>query len=397
MRNPGFPVFDADNHLYESADTILAYLPKKYAKDIQFVQVKGRTRLAMKGRITEFVPNPTFEKVAAPGVHADYYRGTNAGGRTLREMTGAPIDCLPAFREPGPRLALLDQLGVHRALMFPTLANVVEYTLADDPDLTHAAMHAINEWLHERWSFDYHGRIFTTPVLTLPIVEDAVAEVEWALARGAKAVLVRPGPAKGLRGFRSFALPEFDPVWARLAEAGVAVCMHASFPPLQPYYEQWEPGRSDSPFTPTPLKLMLLQHREIEDALAALVCHGVLSRFPKLKVLSVENGADWVPHLLGQLEMTWRRMPQDFAEHPIAAFRRNVYVNPFWENNVTELVALLGADRVLFGSDYPHPEGMAEPLDYLAYLDGIADLDAATKQRIMSDNGHELLGIATTA
>ena len=257
-------------------------------------------------------------------------------------------------------------------------------------------MHAINEWLHEHWSFDYQGRIFTTPVITLPIVEEAVTELEWALARRARAVLIRPAPVKGLRGSRSIGLPEFDPVWARIEEAGVPVCMHASFPPLTSYYEQWEPGRSDSAFKPSPLKLLLLQHREVEDALAALVCHGVFTRFPRLKLFSVENGADWVGHLLTQLEMAFRRMPQEFAEHPVEAFRRNVYVNPFWENDVADLVGQVGADRVLFGSDYPHPEGMAEPLEYLDLLDR-SKLDATVKRKIMSDNGHALLGLGASA
>ncbi len=231
-------------------------------------------------------------------------------------------------------------------------------------------------------------------MVTLPIVEGALSELEWVLARGARAILIRPAPVNGLRGMRSIAAPEFDPLWARIQEAGVLVCMHASFPPLTPYYEQWEPGRSDSAFEPTPLKLLLLQHREMEDALAAMICQGLFNRFPRLRVLSVENGADWVPHLLQQLEMAQRRMPQEFAEPPVEAFRRNVYVNPFWENDVAELVELIGAEHVLFGSDYPHPEGMAEPLEYLDHLDAMPGLDARTKRRIMSENGHALLGLS---
>jgi predicted TIM-barrel fold metal-dependent hydrolase len=393
MRDLGYPVFDADNHLYEAPEALLDHLPKKHAREIQFVQVRGRTKIAVRGRLTEYMPNPTFERVARPGAHAAYYRGTNAEGKTLREMTGDPIPCSPAFREPGPRLALLDQLGVARALMFPTLANLIEYTASDDPELTHAAIHAINSWLHERWSFEFAHRIFTVPVLTLAIVEAALGELDWMLARGARAIAIRPAPANGLRGMRSIALPEFDPIWARIQEADLLVCLHAAFPPLTPYYEQWEPGRSDSAFEPTPTKLLLLQHREVEDALAAMVCQGLFTRFPRLKVLSVENGADWVPHLMQQLQMAYGRMPQAFGEPPLEAFRRNVYVNPFWENNVAELVGLLGTDRVLFGSDYPHPEGMAEPLAYLDVLDALPELDALAKRRIMSDNGHALLGV----
>ena len=151
MAGPGFPVFDADNHLYESP-AWLDYLPKRYARDIQFVEVRGRTRLAMKGKLTEFIPNPTFDRVARPGAHVPFYSGNNPDGLSLREMSGQPIDCIPAYREPGARLALLDELGVHGALMFPTIANLVEYTVADDPDLTHAAIHAVNSWLHDQWT-----------------------------------------------------------------------------------------------------------------------------------------------------------------------------------------------------------------------------------------------------
>jgi predicted TIM-barrel fold metal-dependent hydrolase len=394
MRHPGYGVFDADNHLYESPQVITEYLPKRYARDIQFIELRGRTRIAVKGVITEFMPNPTFEKVAAPGAHMAYYKGDNPEGKTLREMAGDPIDCAPAFREPAPRLAVLDELGVHRALMFPTLANLLEYSLDGDPDLTHVAIHAVNEWLHDVWTYDYQDRIFAVPVITLPIVEEAIKELEWVLERGTKAILIRPAPATGLRGSRSIGLPEFDPFWARVQEAGIPVCMHASFPPLSSYYETWEPGRSDSAFKPTPLKNLLLQHREIEDALAALLCQNTLSRFPDLKIFSVENGASWVGHLLEQLDLTYRKMPQEFDEDPVHVFQRNVYVSPFWEDDIASLVELVGPNHVLFGSDYPHPEGLAEPLEYLDYLDK-SNIDDADQRRIMSENGNRLLGLTT--
>ncbi len=395
MAGPGFPVFDADNHLYESP-AWLDYLPKRFARDIQFVEVRGRTRLAMKGKLTEFIPNPTFDRVARPGAHMPFYSGNNPEGLSLREMSGQPVDCISAYREPGARLELLDELGVHGALMFPTIANLVEYTVADDPDLTHAAIHAINAWLHDQWTFDYQGRIFSTPVITLPILEEAIAELEWVLERGARTILVRPAPANGLRGPRSIALPEFDPFWARVQEAGVPVCMHASFPPLMSYYETWEPGNSDSAFKPSPLRQLLLQHREIEDAIAAMICEGALSRFPDLRILSVENGADWVGHLQHQLDSAYRKMPQEFAERPVEVFRRNVYVNPFWEDDVATVIEQCGPGHVLFGSDYPHPEGLAEPLDYLDTLRA-EDLDDATIRRVMSENGNALFDVNLAA
>src|SRR5882724_1356948 len=112
MHRPSFRVFDADNHLYETPDALTKYLPAKYRAAIQWVEVRGRTRIAINGKITEFMPNPTFEKVAAPGAHADFYAGKNPKGLTLREMGGKPIECLAAFREPAARLAKLDEQGV---------------------------------------------------------------------------------------------------------------------------------------------------------------------------------------------------------------------------------------------------------------------------------------------
>jgi predicted TIM-barrel fold metal-dependent hydrolase len=357
------------------------------------VQVRGRTKIAVKGRLSEFMPNPTFEHVARPGCHMPYYSGNNPEGLTLREMTGEPIPCLPEFREPAPRLARLDEQGVHRVLLFPTLASLLEYALEGDPELTHTAVHAVNAWIHDAWSFNYHDRILPVPVLTLPLVDKAIAELEWVLERGARAILVRPGPVTGRSGSRSFGLPEFDPFWARVEEAGVPVCMHASFPPLTRYYEQWEPGRTDSPFEPTPLKRLLLRHREIEDAIAAIICQGMLSRFPKLRVMSVENGATWVGSLLDELTLAYRQLPQDFAEDPVETFRRQVYVNPFWEDDVLSLLTRIGEDHVCFGSDYPHPEGMAEPLEYFDHLEGLG-VSPTAQRKIMSENGNGLLGFA---
>ena len=73
----------------------------------------------------------------------------------------------------------MDEQGIDRALMFPTLASLVEERMRDDPELIHAVIHALNEWIHETWQFNYEDRIFATPVITLPIVDKAIEELEW--------------------------------------------------------------------------------------------------------------------------------------------------------------------------------------------------------------------------
>ena len=62
-----FPLFDADNHLYEPPEAMTKYLPKEYKDVVQYVEINGRTKIALRGQISNYIPNPTFEVVARPG------------------------------------------------------------------------------------------------------------------------------------------------------------------------------------------------------------------------------------------------------------------------------------------------------------------------------------------
>jgi predicted TIM-barrel fold metal-dependent hydrolase len=389
-RSLDYPVFDADNHLYETRDSLTKFLPEKYKKAIDYVDVRGRTKIVVRGTISEYIPNPTFDVVAAPGAQEDFYRNGNPEGKSYRELIGDPIRSIPAFREPAPRLELMDEQGIDRALMFPTLASLVEERMKDDPEVIQAIVHALNEWMYETWQFNYEDRIFATPVITLGIVDDALAELEWVLERGARCVLVRPGPVPGFRGTRSPGLPEFDPVWSRIQDAGILVGMHASDSGYSQIANWWEESSEFLPFKPSAFRMITQGKRPIEDTMTAMVCHGAFTRFPDLKVAAVENGANWVGHLLHNFAETYSKMPQEFIEDPVVAFKRNVYVNPFWEDDISSLVDLVGADHILFGSDYPHPEGLADPISYVDELAGLPDDQVAM---IMGANLAGLMGV----
>ena len=188
------PVFDADNHMYETEEALTKFLPDRYKGAVDYIEVRGRKKIVVRGQISNYIPNPTFDVVARPGAQEDYFRKGNPEGKSRREIFGEPMRAIPAFREPAPRIELMDEQGIDRALMFPTLASLVEERMRDDPELMHATVHALNQWMYETWQFDYEGRIFATPVITLPIVEKAIEELEWVHERGAKVVLIRPAP-----------------------------------------------------------------------------------------------------------------------------------------------------------------------------------------------------------
>ena len=370
------PVFDADNHLYETEDAFTKFLPERYSKLVQYVDVNGRKKIVVKGTISEYIPNPTFEVVAAPGAQEEYYRVGNPHGKSRRELFGPPVKSIPAWRAPEPRLELMNEQGLDRTLMFPTLASLLEERLRDDPEAVHAVVHSLNQWMYETWQFNYENmdRIFSTPVITLPIVEKAIEELEWVAERGARVVLIRPAPVPGYRGCRSFALPEFDPFWQRVVDLDILVALHSSDSGYERYTNDWL-GSSEEmlPFKPNAFR-MLKSWRPVEDAVSSLICHGALSRFPTLKVAVIENGSSWVEPLMKALADLWKKMPQEFDENPVEVMKRQIHVSPFWEEDLVALAELLGEDRVLFGSDYPHPEGLGNPMTYLdEFPDDVSD------------------------
>jgi predicted TIM-barrel fold metal-dependent hydrolase len=394
-RKCDFPVFDADNHFYETKDAFTRHLPEKYRSAVQYVEIGGRTKIMIRGVLSDYIPNPTFDVIAKPGAQEQYFKHGNPEGKSYRELVGDPMRSIPAFREPEPRLKLMDELGVDRSLMFPTLASLLEERMRDDPELTHAAIHALNEWMYETWSFNYEDRIFAVPVITLPILDKALEELEWVLERGAKTILIRPAPVPGYRGSRSFAYPEFDPFWKAVVDAGIFVSMHSSDSGYSRYQADWTGPQEMLPFKLDAFRAVTLNMRPVEDSMAAFACHGTFSRFPELQVGVIEAGVKWLYPLLDNLEDAYKKMPQAFDEDPIEVIKRNLYVMPFHEDSVAKLIDTVGVDHIIFGSDYPHPEGLAEPCTYVDELP--ADLPEEDKAKIMGGNMVNLMKVAVPA
>ena len=103
----------------------------------------------------------------------------------------------------------------------------------------------------------------------------------------------------------------------------------------------------------------------IHDTIASLVVHGVFKRHPTLRVASIENGSDWMALLVKRLRKQANQTPWVFAEDPLDTIRRHVWVTPYYEEDFRKLADLIGVERILFGSDWPHGEGLAEPLDFV--------------------------------
>ena len=137
--------------------------------------------------------------------------------------------------------------------------------------------------------------------------------------------------------------------------------------------------------------------RPIMETLGALTYHNLFGRYPNLRIVSIENGSDWVSYLLKQLDKKKGMGRQGpwlggyFKGRPSGVLKRHLWLTPYAEDDVPSLVETMGVERVLFGSDYPHPEGLAEPNDFRTL---IHSLDLEAQRRILRDNTAQLLGLS---
>ena len=386
-----FKPVDADNHYYEPLDAFTRHLDRKFAwRGVHPVQDGKRVQLLIGGRVNRFIPNPTFDPIIVPGCLDAQFRGQIPEGVDPRSlMKVEPFR--EEYRDRDKRLEVVESQGLESVLLFPTLGCGVEQALRNDVDATMASLHAFNQWLEEDWGFDYRGRLIPAPMLSLADPDAACAEVDSLLARGARIVHVRPAPVPGPNGTsRSLGHKLHDPVWARLAEASVPVAFHLGDSGYNSFLSAAWGGSADfQGFGPMDvLGRIVVSDRAIHDTIASLVVDGVFTRHPGLKVASIENGSDFLHLLVKRLHKQANQTPWVFREDPLDAIRKHVWVAPYFEEDLQALAELMGTERILFGSDWPHGEGLANPLDFAKELAGFDD---AAIRRVMRDNALELL------
>lgn len=393
MPNPlSYQLFDADNHYYEPRDAFTRHIEARYAeKAVHVVSDGGADCILVGDRPFTFLA-PYYERVAPPGSLRELLRNLSKAGSIADNPRDHPIQ--PEYVDREARLAVMADQGVESCIMLPSLGVCVEHFMKDDVEQTYANLRAFNRWLEEDWGYGTDGRIFGVPLLSLLDLDEAIAELERVRDRGARVVHLRPGPVAG----RSPADPCFDPFWARVQEAGIAVAFHIS---ESGYNERFSVAWGEKP-NPTSHQQSAFQwtffygDRPIMETIGALILHNLFGRFPGLRVLSVENGSLWVPYILKAMDKMkgmgrhGRWIGGRVAGRPSDIFREHVYVSPYHEEDIAALAELIGADRVLLGSDFPHPEGLKNPADFADSLTRLRDSDV---RKIMRDNGRALVGL----
>ena len=378
-----FEPFDCDNHYYESEDAFTRHVPEEMqARVVQWAEVDGKKYHVVGGKLSKAVTNPTWNPIAKPGALHKYFRGNPEGKNPMEYLQDR--EPLPAaYIDRDARLEIMESQNLESIWLFPTLGVLYEELLKDDLQAVVALMRGFNRWIEEDWGFDYKEKIFASPYISLMDIDQAVSELDWGLEKGARTIVMRPAPVWTQEGQLSPGDPVFDPFWSRVNEAGITTVIHAgdSGYSSQGYAEDAFGSSMTGRYRPS-IKAFSIE-RAAHDWLITMSMERMYTRFPNLRIASVENGADYLDMLFRKLNQQAKKSPSWFDEDPVELFRKHVWMNPFWEDNVYEIVELMGADHVIFGSDWPHIEGMPTPLDY---LEEVKDLNDGDLQLVMRDN-----------
>jgi predicted TIM-barrel fold metal-dependent hydrolase len=409
-----YRILDADNHFNEPLDCYERYIDPKY-RDLAIRHVDGPDGKPVQlfaGRPSRFSaeqvvysddelqkmlgshPTREVELTVVPGIFLNRMNSM----RGLSDEKKAEL--IATFREQQEsygnrelRLALMDEQGIEAALMFPASAHDIEYEFADNIEALYANVRAFNRWMHDEVGFAYQNRLFLPPYIPLADVDLAVAELETVLDQGAPVVQFKAGHAHGgannPNGGRSVADPVFDPIWARINEAGVRVSTHLGGTDYQKYGADWseDPAATFGQFNAFQW-MMYWGDRPAMEFTAGTILHNFFGRFPNVKVCLAEQGTVWLPYTLRKADHAYVMGRKGKWGHldrrPSEIFREHFVVAPFPEENVRRVVDEVGIDCIVFGSDFPHGEGLAWPKQYVSnQLGGFTE---GEKRKIMRDN-----------
>jgi predicted TIM-barrel fold metal-dependent hydrolase len=418
-----YKILDADNHFVEPPELYEKYIdPKDKELAIRYVKdpVTGKKMQLFAGQPSKFtVTQITFSKEELekmlgtdPNQDPDVQEHAQATvpGMLLNRLN--PLKGLSdeerkklvadfrnqseAYGNRDLRLALMDDQQIEAALMYPASAHDIEFEFADDVDAMYANARAFNRWIYEEIGYAPDNRMFLPPYIPLAEPDLALAELEILLETGAPMVQIKSGHAHGGRanpyGGRSPADPIYDPIWSRVNEANLRLCVHLGGTDYQKYGADWseDPDITFGDFDAFQW-MMYWGDRPVQELTAALILHNFFGRFPNIKVCLSEMGTVWLPYTLRKMDHAYLMgRKAKWSEtgrldgRPSEIFKRHFVVAPFPEENVRRVVDEVGIEPIVFGSDFPHGEGLAYPSEYVAAQLGA--FNEAEQRRIMRDN-----------
>jgi predicted TIM-barrel fold metal-dependent hydrolase len=376
-------IIDVDQHLSEARTAWRDHIDPAFRDDALAIEEDdlGWSWLTWRGRGLYTVE------------HQEPHHPETIGAERLRREAGERAtlsydELVPlSYCDPDARLAELDRFGVDASVLFPNYGLVWEDMLAGDLPALNANLRAYNRWMAETLA-PHRERLFGVGHLSLRDVDWAVEEIAALGRAGVRLAMVAPAPVDG----KPLSHPDLDPVWAAFCDHGVSPVFHVGnfTRPLDAAWYDGDPEPVDS------VMGSIFLYLAPAVAIANMAVHGTFERFPELRLGVVELTAGWFPTFLLHLDgasdfYTARhgRPLRTLVERPSDYVLRQVRVAALAYEGPAALVEQTGEDTFMFGSDWPHAEGIAEPR--AGYERAIKTLGDSARTKLMCGNAAWLL------
>jgi predicted TIM-barrel fold metal-dependent hydrolase len=335
-----YKIFSADSHVSEPGDLWV----QRIDKELQFRAPRLESR-ERDGKLQDFwiyegfPPHPVGVGLGAAG-------RDGPGTSSFRDAGKGYADALAGGWDPAERLKDQDIDGVVGEVLHTTLCFRLFWL--EDPELQRACFRVYNDWLSEYCSYSPQ-RLIGVPLISLFDIKEAVAELRRTAKMGLHGAMIWLSPPASVPPYSSEFYDEF---WAEAQALDMPIILH------EITGGSWESRLSAAAYWREDHSLSgLVRPHEVQRTLATLILAGVLERFPELRVISAENGTDWLPYYVGRLSRVKGGTTSFGARlslKPIEYLRRQVNFTFIDEPHAVENRELVGIDNLMFATDYPH-------------------------------------------
>ena len=384
----GVTIVDADTHLTEPHDLWTSRAPKGWEERVPQVKV------------VDGAPMWTIEGDVMGGASGASVVGPDGAKMYGTGFMGMGIDEVHAgASQVAPRLAVMDELGIYAQIVYPNAVGFGGQRFANvvDPELQLMCAQIFNDAMAEIQ--DESGqRMYPMALLPWWDMDQAVKEIERVKGMGLRGINTNADPHND--GLPDLGDQHWDPVWEACADLNLPVNFHIGASQTSSSWFGSMPWPSFDPERKLALGSLMVMISNFR-VLGNLLLSGVFERHPKLNVVSVESGIGWVPFLLEGLDYevseTAPHIGEILSMKPSEYFKRQVYVCYWFEQaSMRGVLDQIGADRVLFETDFPHPTCLY-PDSLERAVEPLADLDAATRNGILGGNAARVYDIPMPA
>jgi predicted TIM-barrel fold metal-dependent hydrolase len=377
-----YKLFSGDSHVSEPPDLWVKRIDKRFTYRAPRVEARERDGKSQEFLIYEgFPPHPVSIGLAAAA--------SKEGDKEHYQVRANKYaDALPGGWDPAARLKDQDIDGVDGEVLHPTLGFRMFWL--KDADLQRAVFRTYNDWLAEYASHDPR-RLVPLALISIDDIEEAVKELKRAAKLGHRGFMVALSPPED----RPYSSLEYDPLWAAAQDLDMPLILHA----ITGYGESrlsiayWNPDMTLYP---------VLRHQEAERSLAHMLCSGVLERFPRLRVITAENGIDWIPASIKRMDAAMKYgtralqvnvWPTQLSLKPSEYFQRQVYVGFIDEPEAVPMRHEIGIANLMWASDYPH-FASTWPKSQEFVAKATQGVGADEKRRLLRDNALRIFGLS---